>query len=494
MPRPPSCRHSRARIVFGLTLLIVVCLSSSARAQPENVQTKHHYLSIQVDLAQTETATLTDTATVSEGVTATETATIAEEAMAAPPDEAVLEQPADEAVLEQPADEGPPVRRPVVPEMVYEEAEEYEEPPTPEEQADDDTLSLDLYGMVMFGYSIRPWRNTPGQRYGNLVFNQFRLSFDAKWRGFTAFYEMRFWDFMILVRQAWLQYAWGENQIRLGLIQRPWGRDPFSSESWWFALDWYVGLGDDYDLGMRYRRDTKHYLLDLAYMVADADGFLDPTHRWGADLTPIGEQQNTQFSTLAGRAILKLQHGDDAKTDVGVFGSVGLIENGVTGDLGYRWYAGATYTGNYDGWIPLLQFTRQEFHANNPAEVDGVVVDDRVVRISQFAVVRDMAAKGWMFNVNLAKQIDLDGKWVQALVPYINYSSLIKDVDEFKDTHLFTPGLQIRMYSLWIWFDFVIARNVTFMNDSASASGIGAGAIRPDRYEIRPNVQAIFYF
>jgi hypothetical protein len=32
------------------------------------------------------------------------------------------------------------------------------------------------------------------------------------------------------------------------------------------------------------------------------------------------------------------------------------------------------------------------------------------------------------------------------------------------------------------------------MNDSASASGIGAGAIRPDRYEIRPNVQAIFYF
>jgi hypothetical protein len=200
LPRPSPCRHRRARTVLGLILLIVVCLSSSARAQPENVQTKHHYLSIQVDLAPTETATLTDTATVADGVTPTETATIAEEATAAP---------TEEAVVEETADEGTPIRRPVVP--VYEEAEEYEEPPTPTEQADDDTLSLDLYGMVMFGYSIRPWRNTPGQRYGNLVFNQFRLSFDAKWRGFTAFYEMRFWDFMILVRQAWLQYAWGEN-------------------------------------------------------------------------------------------------------------------------------------------------------------------------------------------------------------------------------------------------------------------------------------------
>lgn len=369
-------------------------------------------------------------------------------------------------------------------------AEEDEE----EEAPDANTASFTLYGNVWLNYAIQPWLSTPAQQYGGFSFNQARLGVLADWRGFSMHMELRFFTWMIVMRQAWIQYEWEDNAVQAGLIQRPWGRQPWSSDSWWFTLGWYVGLADDYDLGVKYTKDNDRYRLDVMYSVQDAAGFLDPTARWATDLTPSGEQQNRQFSTGSARFLWKFQHGEGSETRIGAFGSIGLMQNAVTGENGNRWYAGATYHGDYDGWRPLVQFTRQEFNPNNPDEVNGVQVDDRVVRVSQFVEFRDMAAKAWLFNVNLAKHIPFNRKYLQALVPYIEWSWFMKDEDDFADSHLITPGLQIQMYNVWLWFDILIGRNAVFMNDSPEQSGIGAGGIRPDRFEVRPNLQIQFYF
>jgi hypothetical protein len=70
----------------------------------------------------------------------------------------------------------------------------------------------------------------------------------------------------------------------------------------------------------------------------------------------------------------------------------------------------------------------------------------------------------------------------------------LKDENAFADTHLITPGLQIRMGPVWVWVDIIMGRNASFLNDSLAQSGVGPGAIRPDRFEYRPNVQFQWYF
>ncbi|MGB8224574.1 MAG: hypothetical protein WCF10_18415 [Polyangiales bacterium] len=354
--------------------------------------------------------------------------------------------------------------------------------------------TFNLYGAIWFNYSMQLWQPTTVDKYANFEFSQLHIAFDASWHGFSMMTEVRIFSSLLLIRQAWLQYAWKDNAIQVGQIHVPWGRETFSSESWWFSLGWYTTFGEDYSYGLKYIKDNENYRLDVAYIIRDNFGLLDPTSRWSADLTPDGEQQNREFSSLAARGIYKLHHREDLLTELALSGQVGLLNNAATNANGYRWAVAATYSGNYGGWAPLVQVTRYEFRPNNPALIDGVAVDDRVVRLSQLGAFRDLAAKAFLFNFNLAKTIEFNRKILKALVPYLNYSWLLKDEDAFADSQLITPGLQIRMGPVWVWFDMIMGKNATFLNDTLAQSGVGSGAVRSYRFEYRPNLQMQYFF
>jgi hypothetical protein len=274
----------------------------------------------------------------------------------------------------------------------------------------------------------------------------------------------------------------------------PWGRHLFSSSSWWFTLGWYATVEDDYDYGMRYIKDTDRYRIDVGYYFRDQIGFGDPAARWDSDLTPLGEQQNREVSSAAVRGVYKLPHRAGLRSEFGAVVQAGLLPNVATGDMGYRWLAQLMYNGNYKGWQPVIQATRHEFRPNNPAEIDGVPVDGRVVRISQFAGYRDVAAKYWLCNFNLAKEIPFDRKYFNALVPYVEYSMFLKDVDEFPDSHLITVGMQIHLGPVWLWLDILTGKNATYLNDSLANSALATGGNRPDRWENQTNLQIQYYF
>lgn|GEM_PF-2146548 len=364
----------------------------------------------------------------------------------------------------------------------------------PDPMVKEPEATFNLYGALWFNYSMQLWQPTTVDKYANFEFSQLHIAFDASWHGFSVMAELRIFSSLLLIRQAWLQYAWKDNAIQVGQIHVPWGREPFSSESWWFSLGWYTTFGEDYAYGLKYIKDNENYRVDLAYVVRDNFGLLEETSRWSADLTPEGEQQNREFSSFAGRGIYKLHHRDDLLTELGLSGQVGLLNNAATDGRGYRWALAATYTGNYDGWAPLVQVTRYEFRPDNPALIDGVAVDDRVVRLSQLGAFRDLAAKAFLFNFNLAKTIEFNRKILKALVPYLNYSWLLKDEDAFANSQLITPGIQVRMGPVWIWFDMLMGKNATFLNDTLAQSGVGPGAVRPYRFEYRPNLQLQFFF
>ena len=357
-----------------------------------------------------------------------------------------------------------------------------------------DVASFDLSGWLWFNYSIQPWRDTTLAKYGNFEFNQLQLNGSAKWGGFSMRFEIRFFTFMFILRQGWIQYEWKDNAIQLGHLNVPWGRHLFSSASWWFTLGWYATVEDDYDYGVRYIKDTDRYRIDVGYYFRDQIGFGDPANRWDSDLTPLGEQQNREVSSAAVRGVYKLPHREGLKSEFGAVVQAGLLPNVATGDMGYRWLAQVMYNGRYKGWQPVVQATRHEFRPNNPAEIDGVPVNDNVVRISQFGGYRDVAAKYWLCNFNLAKEIPFQRKFFNALVPYVEYSMFLKDEDAFPDSHLLTVGLQVHLGPIWIWLDILTGKNATYLNDSLANSALANGGNRSYRWENQTNLQIQYYF
>jgi len=365
----------------------------------------------------------------------------------------------------------------------------------PVEEVEDETVAtFDLSGWLWFNYAIQPWRDTPLARYGNFEFNQLQLNGTASFGNFSMRFEIRFFTFMFILRQGWMQYAWKDNAIQWGHINVPWGRHLFSSNSWWFTLGWYSTVEDDYDYGVRYTKDTDRYRVDVGYYFRDQVGFADPAARWDSDLTPLGEQQNREVSSLAVRGVYKAAHREGLRSEFGGVVQAGLLPNVATNEMGYRWLAQVMYNGNYKGWQPVIQATRHEFRPKNPDEIDGVPVNDDVVRISQFAGYRDVAAKYWLMNFNLAKEIRFNRKYFNALVPYVEYSLFLKDAASLPDSQLITVGLQVHLGPVWLWLDFLTGKNATYLNDSLANSALATGANRPDRFEHQTNLQIQYYF
>jgi hypothetical protein len=307
-------------------------------------------------------------------------------------------------------------------------------------------------------------------------------------------FEIRYFTFMFILRQGWIQYAWKDNSIAIGHLNVPWGRHLFSSSSWWFTLGWYSTVEDDYDYGVRYTKDTERYRLDVGYYFRDQIGFGGDANRWDSDITPFGEQQNREVSSAAVRGVYKLGHREGMRSEFGAVVQAGLLPNVATNELGYRWLAQLMYNGSYKGWKPVVQATRHEFRPKNPAEIDGVPVDSRVVRISQFGGFRDVAAKYWLCNFNLAREIPFTRKYFNALVPYVEYSLFLKDEAAFPDSHLITAGLQIHLGPIWIWLDLLTGKNATYLNDSLANSALAGGSNRSGRWEHQTNLQIQYYF
>lgn len=364
----------------------------------------------------------------------------------------------------------------------------------PEEEAERvPAASFDLSGWVWFNYAFQEWRESDVDKFANFTFNQVQLTGTARWGSFSSRFEIRFFSDFLLLRQAWISYEWDDNQLRLGHVIVPWGKHQFSSNSWWFTLGWYSTVEDDYDYGLLYTRDTENYRLDIGYYVQDNLGLLGRVNRWDSDLTPQGEQQNREVSSFATRFVYKLNHAENFKSEIGAMGQFGLLHNTFNDEIGYRWQGGLMYNGDYNGWRPTIQLTRNEFRPENPDQIDGVAVDDRLVRISQFGGFRDIAAKFTLMNFIMAKSIPFETKYLQALVPYFEYSMFLKDED-LPDSHLLTAGLQVHLGSVWIWMDFLTGQNATYLNDSFANSALGVGANRPDRWEHQTNIQFQYYF
>ncbi|MFL1895263.1 hypothetical protein ACJRPK_06145 [Aquimarina sp. 2-A2] len=356
-------------------------------------------------------------------------------------------------------------------------------------------MNLNFGGAIWLrGVTIPYLQETTANKRGFYI-DQFRISVDGDYgvddrTKLTFSSQVRFFQYQTLIHHMWVGVDFSENHtIKLGVTQVPFGTIPGSTNSFWYSLGYYIGLEDDHDAGLKYHFNKNGWDLYLAYFM-NAD-YNDATalNRFAPDLVRSENQQNEERNQGNIRIAKVFQNDVSNSTEIGFSGEIGQINNRATGKDGLRWKSAFHYVGTYNKWSPKFQLSRYVYEPKNP---DGV--DDRLVQMGFFEDSRLIAAKANVINASLRRDFGLDWWLFQELDIYMDYSKVFKDESSFADSELINPGAVLRAGPLYIWFDFMWGKNAWYFNDSQEASGPGAGAPNPNRFEYRQNISIEWFF
>lgn len=362
---------------------------------------------------------------------------------------------------------------------------------------------------------------------GEIDIDTFRLNFDGEIKDIVFSAEYRFYptfDNAHFIHHGWLGYDFAEHwQGRLGIMQVPFGIQPYASHNFFFSSNYYVGLEDDYDTGVNFLYRRGPHDLQLAFFKNDEYAGGGGFKRYSYDPlnmiyrgTVAGEAVTDKVAieeanTLNLRYAYTLGQGTTAASEIGVSAQAGQIYNGLTQDTdGHHWAGALHLNGDYGPWNLMLQLARYEIEADLPSskpflneddEIVGTLYLDRdMVGTGAYAFEYTMPAEAWtyLFNVAYTQKVAIGP--ISELTYYNDFTYVDKDDPRLEATVQNVSGMSILAGAFFTYVDFVLGKNQPFTNSYVNSGGFGGaqmtdlGSASADDWNTRFNINVGYYF
>ena len=342
------------------------------------------------------------------------------------------------------------------------------------DKADKTEEGIRLGGAIRTNYSHTSYSDGNKNRGGDFAFDIFRLNLNGSIGDVLLNAEIRFFDYMTAVKYAHVGYQLNDDwQVQAGITQVPFGNWPYNSHNYFFSTNYYIGLEDDHDLGLLFkRRLADNWQLDLGFFKNDelggVDGYVGSrADRYSYDV--VGYRQSIdgiydepaqplgEYNTLAGRFAYQLEHSKDFTTELGLSALAGGLHDGQRRAGSYNAWA-LHVNSHYQRWN--LQLQHGEYHY----DIDDV---DRMA-VGAYAFYDSIAAKAKTSTVNLAYSLPVEWGPVTGLQFYNNYGLVYDKSDNSRDTMMNVTGVSVAAGGLFTYFDLVHAKNQPFVGGSAA--------------------------
>lgn len=360
---------------------------------------------------------------------------------------------------------------------------------------------IKIGGAVRTNYSHTSYDDDNKNRGGDFDFDIFRLNFSGDVGDVKLNAEIRFFDYMTAVKYAYAAYDFADDwQVQAGITQVPFGNWPYNSHNYFFSTNYYVGLEDDHDLGVLFKRKiADNWQLDLGFFKNDelggVDGYVDNrSDRYSYDIVgfreagdgvyadpgaidadgnllgnPIGE-----YNTFSGRYGYHLEH-EGGKTEIGVSALAGGLHDGVDRAGDYNAWA-LHLNSNMGPWNLQLQ------HGEYNYDIDNV----NRIAVGAYSFYDSMAAEATMSSANVAYSVPVQWGAVTNLQFYNDYSAIYDKSDNSKDTWMNVTGFSVAAGGLFTYFDLVHGKNMPFVGGSLAGDS--------SETERRFNINIGYYF
>ena len=388
-----------------------------------------------------------------------------------------------------------------------------------------DLEGINIGGALRVQYGYKDWDEASKDKGGDFAFDTFRLSANGEIGEMILSAEYRWYpeyDFDT-IHHGWIGYNFNEHwQAQIGVHQVPFGIQPYASHNFWFSGAYYVGLEDDYDMGIKALYNDGPLSLSLAFYKngelgssADAGRYSVDilNYEYPDDITPITvkgvdkdgkevdivvdnvvdneqfDQNNEETNQGNIRLAYTISHNDTCSTEIGLSGEYGGIRNSDTNETGDHWAGAIHMVGNYGRWNIQLEGIQYEYDPENPDETNKDVLYG-----GAYSYVWGLPLKAHIGTFNVAYGLPVDIGPISKLTFYSD-NTIIQADNEGKDwdqTWQNVVGCMISAGPVYTYIDIISAENMPFMGGSMVDNADGWQS--SNNRNTRININVGYYF
>ncbi len=352
---------------------------------------------------------------------------------------------------------------------------------TADQAAAEDEEGINVGGAVRFQYVFEDYNDTNKENNGTLELDTVRVNFDGTVGDVILSAEYRFYQYMNVIHHAWAGYDFSDTlQGQVGIHQVPFGVTPYNSHSFFFSSNYYVGLEDDYDFGVKLIHDDGPLNLQGAFYWNDelggADGYYgfdggdfpnNLNDRYSYDIVGVRAPGEGTFalpdegafdaSVFNLRAAYTLGYGSDFTTELGASVQFGDVVNNSGNSNGSQSAYALHLNGNYGPWNLMLQATEYEYDMDNGSGR---------MAVGAYDFFDTIPAEATTYTANLAYSLPVNWGPVSNLQFYNNYSLITDKSAGLKDTWMNVTGVSVTSGGLFTYIDLITAENQPFIGGS----------------------------
>ncbi len=355
--------------------------------------------------------------------------------------------------------------------------------------------AIKVGGALRINYGLTDWSEASKDKGGDFAFDTFRLNLDGEVGRMILSAEYRWYpeyDFDT-IHHGYLGYNFNDElQGQIGVHQVPFGIQPYASHNFWFSGAYYVGLEDDYDMGVKLLYEKGPWDLTLAFYKNGELGSSADAGRYSVDVNPAasggyaGAQAAGNEETNQGnaRAAYTFEHGELGSTEVGLSAEYGQLYNGTTGRFGDHWAGALHLVGNYGRWNLQLEGIAYGYDPQNPAGFD-----DDIITLGGYGYSWGAPAEATIGTANLAYTLPVNRGPIDSLTFYSDNTVIAPKKSRFATIWQNVVGVMVASGPVYTYIDVISGEEMIFLGgDMVGASDASAGR------NTRLNVNFGYYF
>lgn len=353
-----------------------------------------------------------------------------------------------------------------------------------------DVPKIDIGGALRFSYNYSDWAESNKDRGGDFGYDVFRVNAKAEYKGFKLNAEYRFYDEAFgggMLKRGEIGYDFdSKNNIKVGLTGVPFGLLPYTSNNFFFNINYYVGLEDDDDMGIKYTYNDGKIEFNAAFF-KNSDLFSYSETSETADGRYSYDVAGRNKETNQGNLRAAYNFGKTFKSQLGLSAMYGGLYNLDTKKTGSHSAFAAHYMMNYKRWNLKTEYA---YYKMDPENADGETGD--IVKMTAYGAPYEVAAEGNVYSAALSYNLPVNLKMIQSITFYNDFSMLDKVKKEFNDSYQEVIGFMVTSGSIYTYFDWVFGKNQAWIGDDWN-NAFGKGISDAD-WNMRFNVNIGYYF
>jgi len=374
-------------------------------------------------------------------------------------------------------------------------------PATSFAQEEEDEDGFTFGGAVRYNVISESYESDPTTLNTYATWDTWRLNVDGSVADVDLSFEYRFYPTFAthFIHHGFLGYGLSDNvYMELGVTQVPFGITTYASHSWWFQGPYYVGLEDDYDMGLNFDITPSDKMkLSLSYFrQAEPQGPASGGVNWSGpgsgrysyDIVPgSGAYYDEETETLVpvsasirelNQFNARLAYNLNEDWEIGASAQLGQIYNSNIDDSKWSTALAAHVVGNFAGFNLKAEYINYNYSAEsddlNPA-IDGNDTEELdIIQMGAYGFPYDIAAEANLFVAGLAYSIPVEWGPISNVQPYVDFTLIDKANANFENTYHLIPGFLLTAGSIYTYVDFALGKNQPWLTEDFG-TGLGQG-------------------